>query len=727
MNVLLIGGGSRITDSIIDKLNKANHRIYLLTGHRDKRESYKHVFQRYDFPYDDDSVKDIFESVKPEMVFFLGAFDRNFDWERERRESVRYTTSLMNIFSAYSMVGKGRFVYFSSQEVYSGSYADNIPEVEVVSPRGFKAMAVAQGEEICGNYRRMQNLDILTLRLDHVYGIPRKGQQENDACFRMCLEALKTGKISASNRKTFSMIYLNDAVELAFKAIMDEESKEACYHISSMEQISEMELAQMIAGEMGAGINVIDNSVGEKYRLILDAGKYKENYEDYKIFTHYEEGVRQVVQFVKRHSDSFIRAEDVGGGWGGMVWHTFKNVVRRLVPFLENVICLLIFYWVNDLAAGSEYFEKLDFYLLYVLLFGIVHGQQQAIVSALLAVAAHCYRQMAGNTGLEVLLDYSTYVWTAELFIVGMVVGYMRDQLRTIRDEDAEEIRYLNEKMSAIADINDSNVRMKKNFEAQLVNQRDSLGKIYELTASLEGYGPEEVLFYAAKVLGDLMNSRDVAIYVVANDSYARLFSATSPEARRLGNSINYPAMEGMYEDLKEKRVFINKTMDDRLPLMASAVYAEEEMQLILMLWGIPWQRMTQAEANRLIVTGSLIQNATMRARRYLDALKGERYIEGTEVLCENAFTTLVGAFLKAKDEGLTECTLLEIQTGDRNLEQASKALGGSIRQSDYMGVLEDGRLCVLLSNTNTANARGVRERFESVGYVSSLREEAAV
>ena len=82
---------------------------------------------------------------------------------------------------------------------------------------------------------------------------------------------------------------------------------------------------------------------------------------------------------------------------------------------------------------------------------------------------------------------------------------------------------------------------------------------------------------------------------------------------------------------------------------------------------------------------------------------------------------------MKAKDEGLTECTLLEIQTGDRNLEQASKALGGSIRQSDYMGVLEDGRLCVLLSNTNTANARGVRERFESVGYVSSLREEAAV
>ena len=725
MNVLVIGGGSRMMDSIIDKLNKANHRIYLLTGRREKRDSYKRVFERYDFPYDDDSVKDIFESIKPEMVFFLGAFDTNFEWEKERRESVRYTTSLMNILSAYSMVGKGRFVYFSSQEIYSGSYADNIPEIEAASPRGFKAMAIAQGEGICGNYQKMQGLDIRILRLDHVYGIPRKGQHENDACFRMCLEALKTGKISASSRRVFSMLYLNDAVELAFRVVMSEELKEGCYHISSMEQISEMELAQLVAGQMGAGIDVVDNSVGEKYRLVLDSSRYKEEFEDYKIFTHYEEGVKRVVQFIRRYSESFIRAEDVGGGWGGKLWHTLKTVVRRLFPFVENVVFVFIFYWINELAAGSEYFERLDFYLLYVLLFAIVHGQQQAIVSSLLAVAAYGYRQMAGSTGLEVLLDYSTYVWTAQLFIVGMVVGYMKDQLRTIRDEDEEEIRYLNEKMNDIADINDSNVRMKKNFEAQLVNQRNSLGTIHELISSLEGYGPEEVLFYAARVLSNLMKSRDVAIYTVANKSYARLYSATSTEARRLGNSINYTAMESLYDDLKEKRVFINKTMDEKLPLMACGVYVEEEMQLILMLWGIPWQRMTQAEANRLSVIGSMIQNTTMRARRYLEALKDQRYLEGTEILAENAFTTLVGAFLTAKDEGLTECTLLEIETRGRGLELAAKTLGENIRQTDYIGVLEGGKLCVLLSNTDGANAQNVRTRFQSAGYESHLREEA--
>ena len=68
----------------------------------------------------------------------------------------------------------------------------------------------------------------------------------------------------------------------------------------------------------------------------------------------------------------------------------------------------------------------MDFYLLYVLLFAIVYGQQQAIFSALLATAGYCFRQMYDKTGFEVLLDYNTYVWMAQLFIVGMVVGYMK-------------------------------------------------------------------------------------------------------------------------------------------------------------------------------------------------------------------------------------------------------------------------------------------------------------
>lgn len=723
MNVLLIGGDNKVTDAIINKLNKSNHRIYWLTGERKKKVSGKHVFETYNFSYTDDNVKDIMESVRPEVVLFMGAYDTGFDWKHDgQAEALRYTTSMVNILSAYSMFGSGRFIYLSSQEIFDGSYANDIPEDTAVTAKGFKAPAISQGEGLCSNYREIQGVNTVILRLDHIYHIPEKGQTEGDPCFELCLEALKSGRISANSKKKFSMLYLNDAVELIYKVIESEDTEYPCYHISSMEAIDEVQLAEIVREKMGGDITVTDHSAGETRRRILDGRRYQAEFGQ-KIFTHYEEGVEKTVQFMKKHSDTFLREEETAGGFRGKVWHNAKILFKSLVPFIESLVCFGLFFMLNDRTVGSQYFNKLDFYLLYVLLFSIVHGQQQAIFSALLAVIGYCFQQSYIRSGYEVLLDYNTYVWMAQLFIVGMAVGYMRDHLRHITEDHEDEVRRLYEKIEGIAEINDSNVRMKQNFEAQLVNQKDSLGKIYEITSELDQYGEEEVLFYAARVIAELMNTRDVAVYLVVNDDYARLYSATSGDARKLGGSIRYTAMDEMYGELKEGRVYINKTMDDDLPVLASAVYSEGRIQLIMMLWGIPWQRMTLAETNRLTIIGTLIQNASVRASRYLESLRNRRYVEGTNVLNEEAFTRLVTAFFRARNQGLTECALLEIQTGNQRYEQAAAALNGCIRQTDYFGVLENGKLYALLSNTNEENAEGVVDRFRLAGYEGLVKE----
>lgn len=725
MDILLIGGPGKMMNTLIDKFNKSGHRIFLLTGHREKRMSYKRVFEKYNFSYDDDSIHEILKSVKPQITIFMGSYDSNFDWSKAQQESVRYTAGLMNLLSACALIESGRFVYLSSQEVYGNSYMDNVPETENVSPKGLKALTIAQGESLCDNYRKTQGLDTLILRFDRIYSVPERGKRQEDPCFNMCMEAIQRSSISASSRNTFSMLYLNDAVELAYKVIIDKESAQFRYHISSMEEITETQLAEMICQDMGSGVEILDNSVGENHRLVLDGQIYEKEYGQ-RIFTNYQEGVKKVTDYVKRHSGSFAKEGSAGAGWFGKLKQNISSIFGRLVPFIENVICFLPFFMLNNRAVGSEYFDRVDFYLLYVLLFAIVHGQQQAVFSGLLSIAGYCFRQMYTRSGFDVLLDHNTYVWMAQLFILGMVVGYMRDQLRHIRTDHEEEIQYLRGKLEDISDINDSNVRMKQNFETQVVNQKDSLGKIYDITSSLDRYGPEETLFYAAQVLAKLMDSRDVAIYVVANQNYARLFSATSPEARKLGNSIEYTAMKEMFAELKEDRVYINKNMNDKLPLMASAVFEEGRMQLILMVWGIPWQRMTLAESNRLTIIGRLIQNAVLRANRYLDTLKDQRYMKGTNMLAEGAFTLLVKAFFDARDKGLTECTLLRILTRDDSHEHVATVLNRNMRQTDYMGMLKDGGLYVLLSNTDEEHASGVIERFRASGYESHPRKGLA-
>ncbi len=714
-----------MAEAIIERLNKNGDRVYLLTGQRENKPLRQKVFEKYNYTYDDESVKDVFESVKPDIAIFTGAWDSSFDWRRARQESVRYTAALLNILTAYSMLGSGRFVYFSSQEVFSGTSPRNLPESFEKSPKGFRSMAIAQGEEICANYHQRQGLDVRILRFDHVYWVPKRGQPELDPCFNMCLEALKSGRISASDRDVFSMLFLKDAVELAYKASTAPELPRTLYHISSMEEINGLQLAEMISGIMGKGVEVVDNSVGDSHRIILDGGAFVQDLGQ-KILTPYQEGVEQVVQYMQRHSESFIRAEDAGGSLWDRFRHRLKVLLATLVPYIENIAAFFLFYYLNSIAVGSGFFDRLDFFLLYVLLFAVVHGQNQAILSGLLSVAGYCVQQMPLRTGFEVLLDYNTYVWIAQLFIVGLVIGYIRDQLRTIKQENRDEIAYLENRLNDILDINDSNLRMKENFELQLINQRDSLGKIYEITSTLERQAPEEVLFTAVRILSQLMDCGGAAIYTVANRSFARLFSATSPEAKELGHSIEYPAMTAMYEELKEHRVYINKTMEEKMPLMASAVYNEDEMALIFMLWGIPWQRMTLGEANRLAVIGQMVQSAVVRASQYLETLRSERFVEDSRLMEEKAFLQLSQAFFTAQDQGLTECSLLEVSVPDNDYVRAAAALSGSTRQSDYMGAAGGGSLHVLLANTSPDNAVFVIQRFLAAGYESRLvrREE---
>ncbi len=732
MEVLLVGSDNELMRTMINKLNKEGHRCYVLTGNKNQVGSYKNAYEKYRFPYESDCLKEIFDSVRPDVTIFLGVYDYNFDWSDPRKEAVRYQTALQNVLTSFSMLKGGRFIYLSSQEVYSQSYANDIDEREETSAYSFRSVAIVQGEDVCRNYKQMMGTDTVILRLDHLYLMPEKemgGNRmsiESNPCARMCIEAIETGYIQANANKVFSLLYVNDAVEAIYKAAAAPSLKRGLYHVSSGEVINEMELAQKIQKEMGQEVSIVDNTVGSLVRVVLDHGVFAGEL-GLTVFHHVDEVVVKMAKYIKKYSASFINLEDVRGHRKRDWRQTLRVIFDALIPFIENLICFIPFFMLNNRAVGSRYFANLDFYLLYVLLFAIVYGQQQATFSAVLAVGGYCFRQMYNRSSLEVLLDYNTYVWIAQLFILGLAVGYMKDRLRTIRNENKHEVQYMVNQLDDIQDINTSNVRIKNMLEVQLVNQNDSFGKIYEITSSLDQYEPSEVLFYAAEILARLVDSKDVAIYTIANRSYARLFSATSPKARELGNSIEYTKMEDMYRLLKEKRVYINRSMDPQYPLMADAIYAEDEMQLILMVWGIPWERMTLSQANMLVIIGYLIQNAVLRANRYLDALEQQRYLQGTKVLDAEAFESLVKAYLTARNKGLTECTILEIDIEGKNLEKCGSELAGLMRQSDYIGKMSDGRLCALLSNTDNKDAEFVIKRFGKTGYKSVIREDVGI
>ncbi len=722
MNILLIGGSGSLINNLIIKLNKEGHRLYLLTGSRYKQAPYQKVFERYDFTYDCSCLDEIFESVNPDVVLYMGAFDTNYRWVEEEREAVRYSTNLMNILMAYAKNCSGQFIYLSSNEVYSLHYPENISEDELLSPSGYRSMVLAQGEEICQSHRGYRDKDIVTLRLDHLYSMPTCRKEVNDICSKMCLEALEEQSITLTEGNVFSLLYETDAVEMIYKVIKARKHRYPVYNLSSGQEMSEFDLAALISDDMGFDVKLVSTQKSA-VRQVLAGERYTEEFgKPFSCELH--QILHKMVSYMKKNRYVFLTDAEKQQP----IWKRFLDgsnwLVKALVPFVENIICFFVFFILNVILADSTVFFGMDFFLLYVLIFAMVYGQQQATFSAVLSVIGYFYAQTATKTGFEIMMDSHTYVWMAELFIFGLSVGYMRDQLKNIKNENIEEREFLTEQLSDIQDINSSNVRVKDALSTQIINQNDSVGKIYSITSALERYSPEEVLFYAAEILSQLMRSKDVAIYTVSNSDYARLFSYTSQKAKVMGNSIKYRELGEVYETLISGKVYINRKMDENYPLMASAILENEEIQMMIFIWGIQWEQMTLGQANQLTVISALIQNASLRANRYLAALEQERYVADSRMLKADAFETLARAYVQAERRHLTECTMIRIHAPEHLYLETGKIFAANLRPMDYVGTLPDGHMYALLSNTTIAEAEHVMRRFAERGYKTEIVED---
>nr|MCR5634910.1 NAD(P)-dependent oxidoreductase [Lachnospiraceae bacterium] len=179
-----------------------------------------------------------------------------------------------------------------------------------------------------------------------------------------------------------------------------------------------------------------------------------------------------------------------------------------------------------------------------------------------------------------------------------------------------------------------------------------------------------------------------------------------------------------VYEAFLERKVYINKKLKKEYPLMANAVYDDENrIQIIIMIWGLPWESMTLGQMNQLVVVSSLIGNAVLRANRYLRALEEERFIEGTKLMESEAFTGLLKAYVNAEKKGWTQCTVLElIAEEDTDIMAAGQVIAGFLRQHDYVG-MSDGKIYVLLSNTREEEAVIVVNRIAEKGYSCRIVE----
>lgn len=722
MNIMLVGGLSPMLQNISLKLHKEGHKIYVLSGSRNPSNHYDYVFERYDFPYDSASVEEVFQSVSPDVTVLLGAFDGNLSGDDPKREAVSYAAGLQNILLSWATLEKGRLIYLSSVEVYGHSYQFPISEATKPDPRGIRSLMLFQGEESCRFYQEQLKRDVIILRIDRLYDIPKNIKEANlGICQRKCLDAFQNRTVTYQNNE-YGLTYIGDAIESIYKLIACTTHRYGLYHISSSQAFHESQIAQGIHDYLGTEVEMIDNTVDEHYFAILSNERLKEEF-GFEIRCKPEETIQKILKFMKKHSSRFLDRSHPGWDIFHRIYFKTVDLLGALVPYIENVIIFIPFFMLNNRATDSLYFSKIDFYLIYVLLFAIVHGQRQATFSSLLAMAGYLFRQMYDNTGIDVVTDYNTYVWIAEIFIVGLVIGYMKDQLNFMKEEKDQEIDFLSERVTDIADINDSNLRVKEGLITQVVNYDYSLGTIYDTIEQLEADHPAIILFHAIKIISDMMNCPDISIYFINEEKYASLFAYTSSKALSMGYTVNLEDKNALYKAFSNQEVYLNRKMDPENPMMAYSIYDDGKMEMMILLWSVPFERMTIDESNRFLVMSKLIQKSVKRAMKYLDLLKYKRYQDDGLTLKADAFEELIDIYQQAKQKNLTDYILLQVTSVSSDIQNIGLLVSRLFHHIVYLGYRFDGHLYILIC-IDEKDCAFVQRTLEKKGIYTMMDKE---
>ena len=268
----------------------------------------------------------------------------------------------------------------------------------------------------------------------------------------------------------------------------------------------------------------------------------------------------------------------------------------------------------------------------------------------------------------------------------------------------------MSEQVTDITDINDSNLRVKEGLITQVVNYDYSLGTVYDIIEQLGEDDPTKILFRALTLVKKVTECNDVSIYFIDGDNYARLFGYTSKKAASMGDTFYLPDKEPIYDTVIKDIVYLNRDMDSEYPTMAYTLFEDGKPNMIIMLWSIPFERMTIDESNRLTVLCKLIKKSVKRAEKYMELLKEERCSLGGLALNTQAFAELVDIFREAKRNGMTDYYLLKVTSKDA--ESAVSVINSLLNPFCCIGYGEDGGINILIIGTERQECDRIRAQL---------------
>ena len=705
MKVLIIGGYDYFSRAILMRLKREKHSTFILcdknseTGLRSKHKA----DVEYHFDAFDSNISHIVDDIKPDAIIFMGAYDPIYKWDQSKSTPNTYLSALSNLLGIAHEMSVGRFVYLS---------ASPPPGSRKATP---KEIAVSTGENLCLRYQDSNQLDISVLRMPSVYAVP---EQYDESCGELArvVSCALLDQPCLNLPETIDPLYISDAVEAIYRILCAQTVKKTVYSLSSGYVLHTAQLQNLL----------IEACRGDTFSALDCSGTYEVNLEPIEFQNDYsfhpymllDMGIQKICAAFAENKwmekKGLPAHEKNSTKKGNRVITWLKEAVAAIAPFIENGLLFAL-----TLFAIQKGFPNPALLLIfYMVLACAVFNRMQMFVSVVLSVVYYTFFFSTGDSSYRIVSDYNYIFTVLSIITTGFVVSSLRDQIKTIQKDKDFVIETQEKEIASLNSMLDTSRDIKTELESRLLNHSDSLSKIYEIVSQLDAVETRKVFQGALKVVSDIMHSKDISIYMSGNhSSYFRNVASSTPKAREsMSASMKITDYPELYESLKQENVFVNRTLDPTLPVMALAVNTEGEFNVAIFLWSIDFQNLGLYHINLFLVLRMIITNSIARAYQYELATQEQRYLENTNILRREYFTQLLTDQKAVQEETGSPYQLLKITSDTKNLAALSTLLSGSLRTTDYIGIDNDRNVMIILGGTTDADMSFVEKRLAGKG-----------
>lgn len=252
-NCLITGGagfvGSHLAEKMIDRGWKITIIDNLSTG---KLENLKKIKKQVKFINADirNFAKLRKENLKTDVIVHLAAQIYVSKSILSPKETFDINLGgTINILELAKKIGVKRVVFASSSAVYGNISKENIPEKEILKPISPYGLSKLMTEEMLALYSELYGITTTSLRFFNIYGSRQDGNSPYSGAIPSFLEKLKNEKkpvIYGNGKQTRDFIYVTDAINVIFKAVLLNDGKNHIYNVGTGNTISINNLLNLI-------------------------------------------------------------------------------------------------------------------------------------------------------------------------------------------------------------------------------------------------------------------------------------------------------------------------------------------------------------------------------------------------------------------------------------------------------------------------------------------------